>query len=175
MSTLKLQKNLIVGASGHRVSKRVLMYASIPFGAAFLIFLVKVAVMPIAAQGYTVSVDPIAPLATPGLATSNLVADLNAQNLGAQPLGSVSHQYLTGRGTLVGFMGDNIQIFEYATNAIARAEASAIFKRAPRLATESLFHLYLRDNMIGLYFGHNAAVMQAAERTMGSPISATSS
>jgi hypothetical protein len=112
------------------------------------------------------------PNAEPGVATSNLLGSLNAENLAVTSLGYVAHPYLAGRGRLFAFAGDNIQVFEYPTSEMAQAEASAIFGRSPRLATESYFHLYRQGNLIGLYFGHNAQVLKTAEETMGAPLAA---
>ena len=53
---------------------------------------------------------------------------------------------------------------------MAHSEALAIFGRAPRTAAESYFHLFLKENMIVLYFGYNAAVLKATEGMMGSPM-----
>jgi len=138
--------------------------------AASLPFLVKFAVLPLTTQSYAVSISPVLPQAEPGPATADLLANFSAQNFTVKPLDYVAHPYLTGRGTLVGFAGDNIQIFEYPTSAAAHDEALAIFGRAPRTAAESYFHLFLRANLIGLYFGHNAEVLAATEEMMGPPI-----
>src|SRR6185369_4591269 len=104
-------------------------------------------------------VSPAVVQATPGSVTATLLADLKTQGIDAAPLGEVKHPYLTGHGTMIGFAGDNLQIFEYPTSETARAEAEAISKRAPRLVKKSFFHVYLHENLIGLYFGHNEAVM----------------
>lgn len=175
MPTLKLRKNLILGEShreGHKTGKWILIYASIACGVAFQVLFIRTTAVPFIAQGYTVPIAPAVPLAAAGPATASLIENLNVQGLGAQTLGYVSHRYLTGSGTLVGFAGDNIQIFEYATDETASAEASAILKRAPRLTKEkeSFFHLYLHGHLIGLYFGHNTAVMQAATEAMGNTL-----
>jgi hypothetical protein len=154
--------------------RRPWVYASL-LGVAGLFFLVKFAALPLVAQSDTVPVNSIAPQAEPGLATSNLLIDLNSQGAGAEPLDYITHPYLRGRGTLLGFAGDNIQIFEYSTGETAHSEALAIWGRAPRLAAESFFHLYLQGNLIGLYFGHNAEVLKAAEKTMGAPLAPPSS
>ena len=173
MPTLKLRKSPIWrrshGASRFPLSfsmRRPWVYASL-LGVAGLFVLVKFAALPLVAQSDTVPVNSIASQAEPGLATSNLLKDLNSQGVAAEPLDYVTHRYLTGRGTLLGFAGDNIQIFEYPAAETAHNEALAIWGRAPRLATESFFHLYLQGNLIGLYFGHNAEVLKATEETMG--------
>jgi hypothetical protein len=168
MPVLKLRKNIVEAPAFFSLRRR-LIYVSLS-GMMGVFFLVKLAVVPLVARGYTVPVAPLAPLAVPGPATATMIADLHAQNMSADSLRYATHPYLTGRGTLVGLAGDNLQIFEYPTGEMARKEASMIFTRAPRLATESFFHLYLRDNLIGLYFGHNAAVIQAAEQEMGAPL-----
>lgn len=149
--------------------RRPWIYISIS-SAAGLILLINFAIMPLVVHGYSTSITPTGPQAEPGLSTSNLLRDLNAQNPGAGLLGYVTHPYLTGRGRLLGFAGDNIQIFEYPTSEMARSEALAIFGRSPRLAAVSNFHLYLRGNLIVLYFGYNTQVLKIAEEGMGSPL-----
>lgn len=151
--------------------RRPWMYVSI-LGTAGLLLLINFAAMPLVVQGYTTSIDPIVPKAEPGLATSNLLKALNAQNLGVENLGRVAHPYLAGRGTIFAFANDNIQIFEYPTSEMASKEASAIFERSPRLTTLDYFRLYLQGNLIGLYFGYNAEVLKITEEKMGPPIQA---
>lgn len=135
-----------------------------------LLTLVSLTILPLAAQSRTIPIGPLVPQAEPDLGTTSLVAELNMQNLGAKALGYVTHPYLTGRGKLLSFAGDNIQIFEYPTSDIAHKEAWAIFNRAPRLTAKDYFHIFLRDNLIGLYFGHNTVVLTATEEQMGYPL-----
>ncbi len=129
--------------------------------------------MPLVVHGLTTPIGPATPQAQPGIGTFNLLRDINAQGFGAQDLGRITHGYLAGRGTVLAFAGDNVQIFEYPSNEIARTEASAAFKRSPRLATLGYFHLYLQGNLIGLYFGHNAGVLKIMEDKFGSPVPTT--
>jgi hypothetical protein len=172
MATLKLKAN-----QSHRTANvplsflsRGLWICASVLGLVVAFFLLQFAVLPLATRSYAASISPIAPQAEPGATTADFLKELNAQNLAANSLGSVTHPYLTGHGTLLGFAGDNIQIFEYPNSDIARTEALALFGRSPRLASESYFHLYLRDNLIGLYFGHNMAVMSVTQQMLGSPL-----
>lgn len=172
-----LRKNLIVSQNDGVTRSlfffslhRPWIYTSIAC-AIGLFVLVNIAVMPLIVQGYTASITPTVAQAKSGPATANVLKDLNEQNLNVENLGHVSHPYLMGRGTLVGFMGDNIQIFEYPNAETARTEASAIIGRSPRLATERYFHLYRQGNLIGLYFGYNAEVLKAIQEEMGNSMS----
>jgi hypothetical protein len=176
MSALKLRKNTIL-TQEHEAAKphlffsprRPWMYVSILGAAGFFLF-INFAIMPLVVHGYAVAIGPTVSQAKPGLATANLLSDLNSQNLAAWSFGGLTHPYLAGRGTLLVFAGDNIQIFEYPTDETARAEALAISGRSPRLAAQIYFHLYLRGNLIGLYFGYNAEVLRITEGEMGPPL-----
>jgi len=171
MSTLKLRKNLLL-PHGLRPARYIRIYASI-VGVAIVLLLANFEVLPLAIQSHVTLVDPVLPQAEPGPATAKLLMELNAQNPGVTLLDYVTHPYLTGRGTLVGFAGDNIQVFEYPTSELARSEAAAIFGRASRTAAKSYFHLFLKENLIVLYFGYNAAVLKATEDIVGPPIANT--
>ena len=165
MSTLKLTAQIPSSLSW----RRPWLYASI-LGMVGLLSLANFTVLPLVAQSYTIPISPVGPQAEPALGTLHLLADLNTQNLGAKALGYVTHPYLAGRGRLVSFVGDNIQIFEYPTNEIANKEAWAIFDRTPRLATKDYFHVFLKNNLIGLYFGYNSKVLTVTEGEMGYPL-----
>ena len=180
MSTLKPRKKSI-SRNDYGIIKSPLLFSThrlwvyvSTVGMAGMIFLIiQYAALPLVAQSYTIptnSTNLIVPQAEPGVATSQLLEDLNAQNLNAELLSYVTHPYIAGRGTLLVFAGDNIQIFEYPTSEMARTEAMAIFGRAPRLATESFFHLYLQKNLIGLYFGRNVEVLRVAQQMLGFPL-----
>jgi hypothetical protein len=165
MSTLRLTIQKYPSFSWHRPW----LYASV-LGVVSLLLVLNFLALPLIAQSYEISISPTVPQAESETATSNLLASFNAQNFTAQPLDSVTHSYLTGRGTIFVLAGDNIQIFEYPDVATAREEAFAIFKRVPRLAIKSYFHIFLSGNLIGLYIGHNPVVLQITEEEMGPPL-----
>ncbi len=144
-------------------------------GMATLFLLINFEVLPFVARSQTISVYPAFPQAQPGPATADLLKDFRAQNFVVVPLDSVAHPYLTGTGTLLGLAGDNIQVFEYPTSGAAESEASAIFGRAPETAAKSFFHLFLRGNLIVLYFGHNTKVLEATEKVVSLPVRKISS
>ncbi len=181
MTTLKLENNInleqvigIIEVPSLLSLRRPWIYVAI-LGMIGLLFLINFIFLPLFRESYAISISSIAPQAEPGSATANLLTDINAQNFAVQSVGYVTHPYLTGRGRLIVFAGDNIQIFEYPKSDVAKSEALAIFKRVPRLAAENYFHVFLQGNLIGLYFGQNARVLTVAEEMMGLPLNLPSS
>ena len=166
MSTFKLREDSD-WSQGYRTTLFFSICASL-LGMMVLFLLIKFAVLPVIVQGYTIPVNPAG--AEPGVGTADLLREFNVQGSTVLSFGYVAHPYLTGRGRLLSFAGDNIQIFEYPNSEMARSEALAIPGKSPRLAAQHYFHVYRRGNVIALYFGHNADILRVTNAIMGSAL-----
>ncbi len=171
MSTLRLRTSPLIPRN-LKSAGLLLTYATM-IGVVLLLLAANVEGAPLQLPSRSISITPSMPQAEPNSATAHLLMSLNALAPMVVSFGYVTHPYLMGRGALLGFAGDNIQVFEYPTSEVARSEAAAIFEKAPRTAAKSYFHLFLRENLIVLYFGHNETVLKITEAMVGSPLTSS--
>jgi hypothetical protein len=97
--------------------------------------------------------------------TEVFLSTLTANGLHPTPLAKVNKKIFSVQGLLVAFGNDNIQIYEYPTNASATADAQKfhwIYTSAlSRSPFRGIVHLYEKENLLVFYMGNKEDVIRA--------------
>jgi hypothetical protein len=97
--------------------------------------------------------------------TEVFLSALTASGLHPMPLAKVNKKIFSVQGLLVAFANDNIQIYEYPTNASATADAQKIHwiyaNALLRSPFRGIVHLYEKENLLVFYMGNKEDVIRA--------------
>jgi len=97
---------------------------------------------------------------------------LRAQGASIEPSGDVSQPFFTVEGQMIGMNGQDIQIFEYADEAAADAEAELVAPDGSTVGTTMVTwvgspHFYSAGRLIVLYVGGDATTIDLLEMVLG--------
>ncbi len=91
------------------------------------------------------------------------------------PSGSVNQPFFSVEGNAITVNGENVQVFEYADQAAADAEAATISPDGSSIGTSVISwigppHFFQADSIIVLYFGDSEEVMGLLGEALGPQI-----
>ena len=103
---------------------------------------------------------------------SALIQGLRGQGATVESIGSVAQPFFSVTGQILRVNGEDVQAFEYATEAEARAEAASVSADGFTIGTTMVGwvatpHFYLMGSVIALYVGDNQAVLAPLQAVMG--------
>lgn len=86
--------------------------------------------------------------------------------------GEVSQPFFSGKGQAITVNGEQVQIFEYADEAAAEADAASVSADGSTVGTTMITwvatpHFYRSGKVIALYLGDDATVLKALETVLG--------
>ena len=104
-----------------------------------------------------------------------LVADLESGGAQVELDGTVTQEFFVPEGQVITVNGEDIQVFEFATDEEAAAAASLISADGGSIGTTMVTwvdspHFYLEGKLIVLYVGEEASVLDALEGALGPQI-----
>ena len=109
-----------------------------------------------------------------GLVTDyvSLVDNLRAAGADVQPAGDISQPFFLVKGLAITVNGGNVQVFEYADDDAADAEAALISPDASSIGTTMVSwvaapHFYRIGKLIVLYVGDDETVRSVLESVLG--------
>lgn len=99
-----------------------------------------------------------------GQITESFVKELGTKNFSPAAVAKITHNPLTVQGRLISFGIDNIQVFEYADEKIAKTEGYALAskyeeKNSDAMLPENKVHVYVRNSLVIFYLGSNESIM----------------
>jgi hypothetical protein len=102
----------------------------------------------------------------------SLVDAFRAQGATIEPSGDVSQPFFTVEGQVIGANGQDIQVFEYADEAAADAEAELVAADGSSVGTTMVTwvgspHFYSAGRLIVLYVGDDATTIDLLETVLG--------
>lgn len=102
----------------------------------------------------------------------SLIDNLRKQGATVNLAGDVTQPFFTATGKVISVNGEEVQIFEYADTAAAKAEATKISPDGSTIGTSmaswrSNPHFFQKERLIGLYVGTNAGVNQLLTNALG--------
>lgn len=105
-------------------------------------------------------------------ALASLLNDLRAKGLTVERAGEVSQPFFTAKGQALTVNGENVQVFRYARAADAEREAKLVSPTGSSVGTNMMTwmatpHFYRKDNLIVLYVGSSAPVVNALTEILG--------
>jgi len=102
----------------------------------------------------------------------SLVDALRAQDAVIEPSGKVSQPFFTVKGRVIQVNSQDVQVFEYADEAAADAEAELVAPNGSSVGTMMVTwmgspHFYSAGRLIVLYVGDDAAAIDLLETVLG--------
>ena len=102
----------------------------------------------------------------------SLVDNLRAAGATVEPAGEVSQPFFSVEGQVITVNGEDVQVFEYADAASADVEAALVSPDGSSVGTTMVLwiatpHFYQTGQLIVLYVGDSAAVIDALEEVLG--------
>lgn len=102
----------------------------------------------------------------------SLVDALRAQGATVEPSGDVSQPFFTVEGQVIQVNSQDVQVFEYADEAAAGAEAELVAPDGSSVGTSMVTwvdspHFYHAGRLIVLYVGDDAATIDLLETVLG--------
>ncbi len=115
--------------------------------------------------------DPSSPDTT-AFDLSVLIQGLRDQGATVESTGSIAQPFFSVTGRILRVNGEDVQAFEYATEAEARAEAARVSPDGFTIGTTMVSwvatpHFFLTGSVIALYVGDNQAVLGPLQAVMG--------
>lgn len=103
---------------------------------------------------------------------TKLMADLRARGVTVGRGGTVSQPFFSTKGRIITVNKSDVQVFEYANALLAEAEAKRISPSGAGTGTSMVSwiatpHFYRRGNVIALYVGDDASVIEALTAALG--------
>ncbi len=116
--------------------------------------------------------QPPAPHVGPVTDYVSLVDNLRAVGADVQPAGDISQPFFLVKGLAITVNGGNVQVFEYADDDAADAEAALISPDASSIGTTMVSwvaapHFYRIGKLIVLYVGDDETVRSVLESVLG--------
>jgi hypothetical protein len=110
----------------------------------------------------------------PATDSAGLMDTLNAAGLRVEQTGEVDQPFLSVTGGMISMLGEDIQLFQYATAAVMEAQAARISPDGNTVGTTKLQwigspHFYKQGRLLVLYVGNNEKVLHTLEQALGSP------
>lgn len=110
-------------------------------------------------------VDPVTDYAS-------LVENLRAAGATVEPVGSIIQLFLSVKGNTISVNGENMQVFEYAEEVAAKAEAAAISPDRSSVGISIVSwagppHFFQTGRIIVLNVGSNQEVIELLEEAIG--------
>jgi hypothetical protein len=102
----------------------------------------------------------------------SLIKNLRALGAGATAAGDVEQPFFSIPGKMTKVHGEDVQVFEYANNAVAEAEATPISRDGLAVGTRKIFwvgppHFFKHGKLLILYVGDNAKVLKTLDAVLG--------
>lgn len=107
-----------------------------------------------------------------GASTENLLKSIEGVGLNPLPLKRVSRAFFSVEGTMVAMAKDNIDIFEFNDETMAKLQVSKFQRHAmtPQGSWKRDVHLYTRDNLVVFYMGDRYKITNALDKVMGQKV-----
>jgi hypothetical protein len=102
----------------------------------------------------------------------SLIDNLRAAGVTVEPVGEISQPFFSVKGQIIKVNGEDVQVFEYATEAEAEAEAATVSSDGGSIGTSMVSwiaspHFYKTGKLITLYVGDNQSAIAALEIALG--------
>jgi hypothetical protein len=116
--------------------------------------------------------SPAAPDGTGELDYNQLLQGLRRSGLPAQPAGQLSQPFISIPARLIAIDPEHVQVFEYADEQSAQADAAGISADGGRVWNSLILwigppHFYRRGRVLALYVGDRVDIKAALERLLG--------
>jgi len=103
---------------------------------------------------------------------SGIVDSLRGAGVTIASGGEVSQEFFSGKGQAIMVNGEQVQIFEYADESAAEANAASVSADGSTVGTTMITwiatpHFYRSGKVIVLYIGDDTAVLKALETVLG--------
>lgn len=103
---------------------------------------------------------------------NDLVGRLQANDANVETNGTVSQPFFTPEGQIIAVNGQDVQVFEYDSEAAANAEADLVSPDGSSVGTSMMSwmatpHFYKSGKLIVLYVGDQAATIELLEEVLG--------
>lgn len=103
---------------------------------------------------------------------ADLVDQLETNGATVATTGTIAQPFFTPQGQIIAVNGQDVQVFEYAGEAAASAEADLVSPDGSSVGTSIMSwlappHFYHRGWLIVLYVGDDSGVIDALERVLG--------
>ncbi len=103
---------------------------------------------------------------------TGLIAQLRGQGLKAERAGDISQPFFSVKGRGISVNGENVQVFVYASESAAEAEAKLVSPDGGSVGTSMMSwmappHFYRKGELIALYVGREQAVIDALVAILG--------
>jgi hypothetical protein len=102
---------------------------------------------------------------------ADLVGNLRAAGLTVEHVDSIQQPFFTPRAEVYTVNGDDLQVFQYPTQASADNEASRVSANGAIGGSMPMWiappHFFHKDRLIVIYLGSNGAVIAALTRDLG--------
>ena len=107
-----------------------------------------------------------------GTQLTRLVTQLRSQGVKAARTGEVSQPFFSVKGQGINVNGENVQVFVYANESAAEAEAKLVSPTGGSVGTNMMSwmappHFYRKGELIALYVGREQAVVDALAAVLG--------
>ncbi|MES2314977.1 MAG: hypothetical protein V4524_03545 [Patescibacteria group bacterium] len=157
LDAAKLQKALEYAKhiDVYKLAVRTLIWVSIVDACVLPILFVKIYYYPSLRAVEVTRYAEAALSATPGPATTDLLAAFGRNGLVTHPAMEISRPHFSVQGRIITVADDNIQVFEYQNSTAAQADYAAFVKKN----SKSYTHLYIKDNLIALYIGDKPTII----------------
>ncbi len=118
---------------------------------------------------------PVASQGGPVTDYVSLIDNVRAGGATVEPSGDVSQPFFSLDGQLISVDGADVQVFEYADEAAALADAEQISPDGTSVGTTMITwvgppHFFKKARLIVLYVGDDAGVISALEEALGAQI-----
>lgn len=102
----------------------------------------------------------------------SLMRKLREAGATASAAGKISQPFFSVSGRALTVNGDQVQVFEYRSNARAKTDAAKVSADGTPIGTTMITwvgppHFYRNGRLIVLYIGGNSGVLKALEKTLG--------
>ena len=102
----------------------------------------------------------------------SLVDNLRTAGATVEPAGEIIQDFFSVKGQAIKVDGEDVQVFEYSSEAAAETEAAFISPDGSSIGTSMPFwvappHFYKAGRIIALYVGENSAVMDVLGSVLG--------
>lgn len=102
----------------------------------------------------------------------SLIDNLRKQGATVNPVGDVTQPFFSVKGQIISVNGEEVQTFEYADAATAKAEATKISPDGSSIGTSMVSwkanpHFFQKERLIVLYVGTNPGVIQLLITALG--------
>jgi hypothetical protein len=121
------------------------------------------------------SSEPQTPIVSHGGSVADyvsLIDNLRAAGTTVEPKGEVSQAFFSVKGQVISVNGGEVQVFEYADESAAEADAALISPDGGSIGTTMVTwvaapHFYKIGKLIVLYVGNDSAVIKVLESVLG--------